>query len=44
MKQLNIDTINCNIVERSLVDVTILVAVDYCGKVDCIEYSNYNVQ
>jgi hypothetical protein len=39
-----IDTINCHVVERSLVDVTILVAVSVTGKIDCIEYCNYNVQ
>jgi len=38
------NVINCSIVERSLVDVTILVAINSAGKIDCIEYCNYNVQ
>lgn len=35
--------ITCQIEDCCFIDATILVSVDYSGKIDCIEYSNYNV-
>ena len=34
--------ITCQIEDSCFVEATILVSGDYSGKIDCIEYSNYN--